>query len=52
MLCVYIELDFCSFVFYVVFEGYLYMKVFFSYEWGMFDLNVDFIFFYDYYVCD
>lgn len=28
------------------------MKVFFSYEWGMFDLNVEFIFFYDYYVSD
>lgn len=42
MLWVYIELDFCSFVFYVVFEGYLYIKVFFSYEWGMFELSVEF----------
>lgn len=48
----YIELDPCSFVFHVAFEGYSYTKVLLSYEWGMFDLNVELTFFYDHYVSD
>lgn len=32
----YVELDPCSFVFQVAFEGYSYTKVLLSYEWGMF----------------
>lgn len=37
----YIELDPCSFVFHVAFEGYSYTKVLLSYEWGMFELSVE-----------
>lgn len=39
----YIELDPCSFVFHVAFEGYSYTKVLLSYEWGMFELSVDYV---------